>query len=75
MYPLEATFLAWIDVSALQLEDAGKFFENAGVGISPGAYFGDKNFIRLNFACRKSLLEESVKRIKMAVSALAVTEF
>ena len=73
MYPLEATFLAWIDVSALQLEEAGKFFEDAGVGISPGAYFGDANFIRLNFACRKSLLEESVKRIKQAVSALAVT--
>ena len=26
MYPLEATFLAWIDISALHLEDAEKFF-------------------------------------------------
>ena len=70
MYPLEATFLAWIDISALQLEDVGKFFEDAGVGISPGAYFGDVNFIRLNFACRRTLLEESVKRIKKAVNTL-----
>jgi len=73
MYPLEATFLAWINVTALQLEDVGKFFEDAGVGISPGIYFGDEKFIRLNFACRKSLLEESVKRIKQAVSSLAAT--
>lgn len=74
MYPLEATFLAWIDVSALQLEDAEKFFEDAGVGISAGKYFGDDNFIRLNFACRRALLEEAVKRIKKAVNALAEQE-
>jgi len=67
MYPLEATFLAWIDVSALKLDDVESFFENAGVGISTGESFGDNNFIRLNFACRKSLLEEAVKRIKKAI--------
>ena len=70
MYPLEATFLAWIEISALQLEDAEKFFEDAGVGISAGKYFGDDNFIRLNFACRRSLLEEAIQRIKIAVTAL-----
>ena len=67
MYPLEATFLAWIDVSSLKLDDVGAFFENAGVGVSAGKDFGDNNFIRLNFACRRSLLEEAVKRIKKAV--------
>ena len=71
MYPLEATFLAWIDVSGLKLEDPETFFENAGVGISAGKYFGDDNFIRLNFACRKSLLEEAVLRIKKAVNKKA----
>jgi len=70
MYPLQATFLAWIDVSELGLENAGEFFENAGVGISPGAYYGDANFIRLNFACRRGLLEEAVKRIKTALEEL-----
>ena len=67
MYPLEASYLAWIDVSALNLEDPETFFEKAGVGISAGKYFGDNNFIRLNFACRKSLLEEAVLRIKKAM--------
>ena len=33
-------------------------------------YFGDKNFIRLNFACRHSLVEEAVGRIRKAVLAL-----
>ena len=70
MYPLEATFLAWIDVSELGLDDPESFFENAGVGISAGKYFGDNDFIRLNFACRRSLLEEAVERIQKAVLAL-----
>lgn len=70
MYPLEATFLAWIDVSKLKLDNVERFFEEAGVGISAGNYFGDNNFIRLNFACRRSLLEEAIKRIKKAVDKL-----
>ncbi len=67
MYPLEATFLAWIDVSALKLDDPESFFEKAGVGISAGKYFGDSNFIRLNFACRRKLLEEAINRISNAI--------
>lgn len=67
MYPLEATYLAWIDVSGLDLENPEAFFERAGVGIAAGKYYGDDRFIRLNFACRRALLEEAVKRIKRAV--------
>jgi len=70
MYPLEATFLAWIEVSSLKLDNVEAFFENAGVGISAGKDFGDNNFIRLNFACRRSLLEKAVKRIKKAIENL-----
>ena len=69
MYPLEATYLAWIDVSKLELDDPELFFEKAGVGISVGKYFGDNNFIRLNFACRRSLVEKAVRRIRKAVLA------
>lgn len=70
MYPLEATYLAWIDVSDLGLDDPEKFFEDAGVGISAGKYFGDDHFIRLNFACRRSLLEDAIKRIQKAVNLI-----
>jgi cystathionine beta-lyase len=69
MLPLESTFLAWIDVSELQLEDPCAFFEAAGVGLSPGRDFNDSNFLRLNFGCPKSVLEEAVKRIKKALDS------
>jgi len=69
MLPLEATFLAWLDVSALGLDDAPAFFEAAGVGMSPGAGFNDKNYMRLNFGCQRSVLEEAIKRIRKAVAA------
>ena len=71
MYPLEATFLAWIDVSELKLDDPEAFFEEAGVGISAGKYFGNNDFVRINFACPKSLLEEAVSRIKKAIDKKA----
>jgi len=73
MYPLESTFLAWVDVSALMLVDVEKFFEDAGVGISAGAYFGDSHFIRINFACSFAIVEEAVKRIRNAISGISVT--
>ena len=69
MYPLEATFLAWIDVSELKLEDPETFFEEAGVGISAGKYFGNNDFIRLNFACRRPLLQNAVDRISTAIES------
>ncbi len=34
----EATFLAWIDISALELDDPVTFFEKAGVGLSEGSH-------------------------------------
>ncbi|MFC3913768.1 MalY/PatB family protein [Pseudaeromonas sharmana] len=64
---IQATYLAWIDVSALQLADPISFFEQAGVGLSPGAQFGDKAFVRLNFGCRRELLSEAIRRIKQAI--------
>lgn len=69
--PIEATYLAWIDVSALGLDDPMTFFENAGVGMSPGGDFGDGNFMRLNFGCPRSRVEKAVARIRRAVEGLA----
>jgi len=64
----EATYLAWIDVSGLKLDKPGAFFEKAGVGLSAGRDFGDDGFMRLNFGCPRSLLEEAITRIRLAVS-------
>lgn len=68
--PVEATYLAWIDVSALDLEKPMKFFEDAGLGLSPGSEFGDPDFMRLNFGCPRSRLEEAVRRLQKAVESL-----
>ena len=67
--PIEATYLAWIDVSALALDDPPAFFEDAGVGMSPGADFGDDRFLRLNFGCPRSRVVEAVERIEGALEA------
>jgi cystathionine beta-lyase len=65
--PIEATYLAWIDVSAAKLENPAHFFEQAGVGLSPGRDFGDERFMRLNFGCPRALVEEAVERIRRAL--------
>lgn len=67
MKPMQATYLAWIDVSGLDIEDAHQFFVDAGVGLSPGKQFGDEKYLRLNFGCSRQLLEEAVNRMKQAV--------
>jgi cystathionine beta-lyase len=60
----QATFLAWIDASGLGVENPQKHFEALGVGPSPGADFGDKNCVRINFGCPRSELERAVELIK-----------
>lgn len=59
----EATYLAWLDVSEYKLTDPHAFLVEAGVGISDGEGFGAPGFIRLNFGCPKSQLEEAMNRI------------
>lgn len=69
LLPIEATYLAWIDISGAKLNNPVHFFEQAGIGMSPGRDFGDSNFMRLNFGCTRSTLEEAVKRIKAALAS------
>lgn len=69
--PVEASYLAWIDVSGLDLDDPPAFFEAAGVGMSPGREFGDASHMRLNFGCPRSRVVKAVSRIRQAVEARA----
>ncbi len=72
----EATYLAWLDCS--RLVEAGKiegppakfFLEKAGVALNEGADFGPggENFVRLNFGCPRSLLEEGLERMRGALN-------
>ena len=66
MAHVEATYLAWIDASGLDVADLQKHFLDHGVAISPGSQFGDGRFIRLNFGTQKALLAKALERISSA---------
>ena len=68
MTPVEATYLAWIDARRTGIENAARFFEEAGVGLSDGADFGLPGFLRLNFGCPRSLLDEALGRMRAALT-------
>jgi len=65
--PVEATYLSWIDTRSLNLEEPAGFFEKAGVGLSDGAAFMGKGFVRLNFGCPRSTLRTALQRMEQAV--------
>lgn len=70
LHPVDATYLAWLDVSGLGLEDATAFFEQHGVGLSDGRQFGDHRFVRLNFGCPRRLLVQGLERLNQALVSL-----
>jgi cysteine-S-conjugate beta-lyase len=67
--PIEATYLAWLNVEALGLRDPIAHFETHGVGLSDGAFFGSPKgrHVRLNFGCTRATLIEALIRMKSAL--------
>ena len=65
--PVEATYLAWIDMRSSGLEHPVQFFENAGVGLQDGIEFDGPGFARLNFGCPRSLLDKALARMQTAM--------
>ncbi len=71
MFSPEGTYLAWLDCREAEIE--GKpcefFIEKARVAPTEGEAFGrgGEGFIRLNFGCPRSMLEESLHRMKGAL--------
>lgn len=70
--PIEATYLAWMNVADLKLADPIAHFEKHGLGLSEGFYFGARrgDYVRLNFGCPRSTLDEGLRRMKAAVQAI-----
>jgi len=66
-----ATYLAWLNVTALQLPNPIAHFEKFGVGLSDGAFFGAPkgHYVRINFGCTRATLAEALKRMKAALAA------
>lgn len=65
---VEATYLAWINCRELDQARPQRFFEQAGVGLSDGKDFGMEGYVRLNFACSLSVLDEALSRMQAALS-------
>lgn len=67
--PIEATYLAWLNVGSLRLKDPVGHFEKHGVGLSEGSFFGvpQGSHVRLNFGCPRSTLAEALRRMKTAL--------
>lgn len=66
----EATYLAWIDASRLNVASPALFFERHGLGFSPGRDFGDDGFVRFNFGSTRDLVHEALRRMENAVRTL-----
>ncbi|MCD4711335.1 MAG: PatB family C-S lyase [Bacteroidales bacterium] len=70
--PLEATYLAWLDFSFLQLDDDGLrdfIIHRAGLGLNDGPMFGPggSQHQRLNIATPTKILMEGAGRLAAAV--------
>jgi cystathionine beta-lyase len=72
MVPPEGTYLAWIDFSELGMDDNALFdflTNKAKIALDPGRKFGvdGSGFSRLNFGCRRAILEEAMGQLKQAI--------
>lgn len=69
--PIEATYLAWIDLRAYgkTCDEMQEAFLKNGVALTIGTFFGEEGegFMRLNFGCTRKDVVEGVKRMAKAL--------
>lgn len=73
----DATYLLWIDCEEIGLKSeelSEHLHETVGLLVSPGKQFGScgDNFIRLNIACPKKLLMDSLRKLKESLDLIQV---
>jgi cysteine-S-conjugate beta-lyase len=66
----EASYLAWIDCSALRCADPHALFLSFGLALSPGAQFNAPQFVRLNFGTQRALLAQAMNRMALALASI-----
>jgi len=70
----DATYLAWLDFSRLDLQKSPYefFLEKAKVAVSDGAIFGEqgKGHVRLNFGTSRRILKQGLDRMSRALHSL-----
>jgi cystathionine beta-lyase len=73
VFPLEGTYLAWLDMRGLGLSDKElkeRLIQKAGVWLDEGVKFGrgGEGFQRINLACPRRILMLAIDRIAAALS-------
>ncbi len=75
--PAEGTFLAWLDLSDLDLPEqpAAYLLRHARVALNEGSSFGPggEGHVRLNIGCPRALLSEALQRIKGVLCGIQST--
>lgn len=71
----EGTYLVWIDFRGLGLTEEERedlIINKAGLWLDSGAIFGEagEGFERINIACPRSILEEALQKLEIAIKAL-----
>jgi len=66
---VEASYLAWINCSALGCADPHALFLASGLALSPGTQFNAPQFVRLNFGTQRALLEGAMDRMALALAS------
>jgi cysteine-S-conjugate beta-lyase len=70
-HPPEATFLAWLNCSAIGPDDTARtlFLDRGRVALEPGPRYGaiGSGYSRLNFATSEAILDEGVARMATAL--------
>ena len=72
--PSHATYLLWLDCTGMTgsaMEAAQYIRHKTGLYLSEGSQYGDcgKNFLRLNIACPRSVLEDGLKRLREGIAS------
>ncbi|MBQ9463202.1 MAG: pyridoxal phosphate-dependent aminotransferase [Bacteroidales bacterium] len=73
VYRLEGTYLAWVNIKALNIpapEVEKSLIEVEKVKVSNGVMYGQEGFLRINMACPPALLEDGLGRIARGLERL-----
>ncbi|MBD1423475.1 MalY/PatB family protein [Sphingobacterium chuzhouense] len=67
--PLQSTYLVWLDCTSLGMPSStitDRLLEHEQLWLNPGIKFGQAGdqFLRINIACPRALLEEGLKRLE-----------
>lgn len=68
LHPMQATYLAWMDCSALGLNNPQEFFiRGAGVFLNSGEPFGAPQHVRFNFGTSRANMLEGLEKMAEAL--------